>query len=75
MTTHPPTTPEQLNDLRARVLAGQEVSVDEYRTLILSLRAQRAGDIEKANASKPAGKAKSLTPKKEVTLPDILGDL
>ncbi len=68
------TTPEQLNDLRQRVLAGQEVSVDEYRTLIMSLRAQRSGDIEKAATKTPTAK-RALTPKTPVALPDILSDL
>lgn len=68
-------TTDQLNDLRQRVLAGQEVSVDEYHTLILSLRAQRSGDLERANASKKAGAPKSLTPKAKVALPDIFNDL
>lgn len=68
------TTPEQLNDLRARVLAGQDVSVDEYRTLIISLRAQRSGDIEKAATKSPTAK-RALTPKAPVELPDFLSDL
>lgn len=68
------TTPEQLNDLRARVLAGQDVSVDEYRTLIMSLRQQRSGDIERAQVKSPTAK-RALTPKVAVELPDILKDL
>jgi hypothetical protein len=68
-------TSEQLNDLRARVLAGQEVSVDEYRILITSLRAQRSGDLERGNAAKRAGAPKSLTPKAKVELPSLFDDL
>lgn len=68
------TTPEQLNDLRQRVLAGQDVAVDEYRTLIMSLRQQRSGDIEKAATRTPTAK-RALTPKTPVELPDIFDDL
>lgn len=62
-----PYTHEQLNDLRQRVLAGQDVSVEEYAALIQSLRSRRAGDVEKAATKKPA--------KPVVELPDLLKDL
>ena len=68
------TPAETINDLRQRVLAGQEVSVDEYRTLITSLRAQRSGDISSAESRSPTAK-RALTPKAPVVLPDFLSDL
>lgn len=73
--TSPTATPEQLNDLRQRVLAGQDVSVEEYRILLSSLRAVRSGDIERGNTTKRAGTAKALTPKATVALPSIFDDL
>lgn len=63
-----PYTHEQLNDLRQRVLAGQDVSVEEYAALIQSLRSRRAGDVEKAATAKKSAKP-------VVELPDLLKDL
>lgn len=63
---------EALNDLRRRVLAGEDVSVEEYAALIQSLRARRAGDVA-AFAEKKSSKKKSSSP--AVELPDILKDL
>jgi hypothetical protein len=65
-------THEQLNDLRQRVLAGQDVSIEEYAAIIQSLRARRTGDVEAAVAKK-ASRTKS--PKADVELPDLLKDL
>lgn len=63
---------EALNDLRRRVLAGEDVPVEEYAALIQSLRARRAGDVA-ASAEKKSSKKKSSSP--AVELPDILKDL
>lgn len=65
-------THEQLNDLRQRVLAGQDVSVEEYAALIQSLRARRSGDVEKSAEKKAAA---GRAPKPVVELPDALKDL
>jgi hypothetical protein len=48
-----------LNDLRARILRGEDLSVDEYRQYI---RARRDGRVTAAAsaASKPARKSKVL---------------
>ena len=57
-------TPEQINDLRKRVLAGEDVSPDEYREIIQAYRAQRLGAVT-ASAPKttaPAASAKSAAP-------------
>lgn len=65
-------THEQLNDLRQRVLAGQDVPVEDYAALIQSLRQRRTGEVAASAARNPAAK-KSAKP--EVTLPDCLSDL
>lgn len=52
------TEAERLNDLRQRVLAGEDVSTDEYKEIIQSLRSKRTGDIT-ASAEKKATKAKA----------------
>lgn len=67
-------THEQLNDLRQRVLAGQDVSVEEYAALIQSLRQRRSGDVERAQ-EKAATKRAPKASKPEVELPDLLKDL
>ena len=61
-----------LNDLRARVLAGQDVSVEEYRALIQAKRSQRTGDVTAAATKKAAA---GTAPKPQVELPDSLKDL
>jgi hypothetical protein len=66
------TESERLNDLRQRVLAGEDVSLDEYREIIQSLRAKRKGDITDA-AVKKASKAKETAP--AVDLDTLLGGL
>lgn len=71
-----PLTHEALNDLRARVLAGEDVSVEEYAELINTQRIIRAGAVTDAAAKKAATPAKkSSTPKAPVDLPDLLKDL
>lgn len=67
-----PSTPERLNDLRKRVLAGDDVSVDEYRELIAALRQKRSGDLADASAS---GRPRKMTPRSKAILPDILQDI
>lgn len=68
-------TTEQLNDLRQRVLAGQDVSVEEYSALIQSLRQRRMGDVEKAAEKKATTKRAPAAAKTPVELPDLLKDL
>lgn len=69
------TESERLNDLRQRVLAGEDVSLDEYREIIQSLRAKRTGDITDAAAKKAtkASTAKGKAP--PVDLDSLLGGL
>lgn len=67
------TEAERLNDLRQRVLAGEDVSVDEYREIIQSLRNKRMGDLQESSAKKTA-KAKD-TAKPAVDLDTLLGGL
>jgi hypothetical protein len=70
------TTPEQLNDLRQRVLAGQDVSIEEYALLIQSLRARRSGEVTASAERKAAASKSPAKPAKApVALPDILADL
>jgi hypothetical protein len=65
-------THEALNDLRSRVLAGEDVSVEEYTTLISSLRQKRTGDVVAAAVKKSAA---TKPTKPQVELPDLLKDL
>ena len=65
-------THEALNDLRSRVLNGEDVSVEEYRELIAAQRQKRSGDVvAAATREAAAGKA----PKPVVELPDALKEL
>lgn len=65
-------THEALNDLRNRVLSGQDVSVEEYAALINAQRQKRTGDVTAAAVKKAAtGRA----PKPVVELPDAFKDL
>ena len=41
-------TPEQINDLRQRVLAGEEFAADEYREIIRSYREARMAGVSAA---------------------------
>ncbi len=67
------TEAERLNDLRQRVLAGEDVSLEEYREIIQSLRAKRTGDLVDS-AAKKAAKAKDSA-KPPVDLDTLLGGL
>lgn len=49
-------TAEELNDLRQRVLAGEEFPAEEYRLIIQAYRANRLGAV---SASAPKAKAKA----------------
>ena len=60
-------TPEQINDLRKRVLAGEDVSPDEYREIIQAYRAQRLGAVT-ASAPKTVARAASPNPQLRSTL-------
>jgi len=66
-------THEALNDLRSRVLAGADVSVEEYAALIATLRAKRTGDVQEAATRKASAKSGAKAP--PVELPDSLKDI
>jgi len=68
-------THEALNDLRSRVLNGEDVSVEEYAQLIAAQRAIRAGAVTSAAERKAATAKPTKAPKTPVELPDILKDL
>lgn len=67
-------TPEQLNDLRQRVLAGEEFPAEEYRKIIAAYRANRLGAV---SAAAPKAKAKAEAGKKAapVDLNALLGGI
>lgn len=62
----PAITAAQLNDLRARVLAQEEVTPAEYRQLIDNIRAARI------SASRPSAKKRSTTTVTNLDLPDLI---
>jgi hypothetical protein len=55
-TTPPLATVEELNDLRQRVLAGEEFPAEEYRRIIQAYRANRLAGV---TAAAPKTKAKA----------------
>lgn len=63
-------TAEELNDLRARVLAGEEFSSEEYSEIIRAYRANRMSAVS-ASASKTRAAAASAAKK----APQDLGEL
>lgn len=70
-----PLTDEELNDLRKRVLAGEEFPAEEYRRIIQAYRANRLGA---GAAAAPKVKAKAVakaanTPQDLATLMGSLG--
>lgn len=67
------TEAERLNDLRQRVLAGEDVTLDEYREIIQSLRKKRMGDLVDSAAKKAAKSKDSAKP--AVDLDTLLGGL
>lgn len=67
-------TAEELNDLRQRVLAGEEFPPDEYRKIIQAYRANRAAGVQAA-APKTKAKAEAKAAAAPVDLNALLGDL
>ena len=65
------TEAERLNDLRQRVLAGEDVTIEEYTEIIQSLRAKRNGDLVASAEKKAATKAKAAP----IDLDALLGGL
>lgn len=67
-------TAEQLNDLRARVLAGEEFQAAEYSRIIAAYRSHRMGAVAAA-APKAKAKAASKAASAPVDLNTLLGGL
>ena len=67
-------TAEQLNDLRARVLAGEEFKAEEYSRIIAAYRAHRMGAVAAA-APKAKAKAASKAASAPVDLNTLLGGI
>ena len=67
-------TLEELNDLRARVLAGEVFPADEYREILKSYRALRGGAVAAA-APKAVAKAKSAAAAAPVDLGNLFSQL
>ena len=72
----PPTlaTAEELNDLRKRVLAGEDFPAEEYRKIIAAYRANRLGAVAAA-APKAVARATSKAKAAPVDLSTLLGGL
>lgn len=67
-------TAEQLNDLRAQVLAGKEFNAEEYSRIIAAYRAHRLGAVAAA-APKTKAKAASKAASAPVDLNTLLGGI
>lgn len=67
-------TADELNDLRKRVLAGEEFPADEYRKIIQAYRANRL-DAVTAAAPKAKAKAASKTAAAPQDLASLMGSL
>jgi hypothetical protein len=67
-------TVDELNDLRKRVLAGEEFSPEAYREIIVSYREARLAGVSAA-APKAKAKAEGQTAKAPVDLQVLLGSL
>lgn len=67
-------TVDELNDLRKRVLAGEEFDAESYREIILSYRAARAAGVSAA-APKVKAKAEGKAAAAPVDLQVLLGSL
>lgn len=68
-------TAEELNDLRKRVLAGEDFPAEEYRKIIQAYRANRLGAVA-ASAPKTKARAAATTkaaPQDLATLMQNLG--
>lgn len=73
-TPAPLATPEELNDLRVRVLAGEEFPTEEYRRIIQSYRANRLNAVSNA-APKAKAKAAAATKAAPADLNSLLTGL
>jgi len=69
------TESERLNDLRQKVLAGEDVSLDEYKEIIQSLRSKRMGDLVDSAAKKATKASATKTKSPPVDLDSLLGGL
>lgn len=67
-------TADELNDLRKRVLAGEEFDADSYREIIRSYRASRFAGVSAA-APKVKAKAEAKAVTAPVDLQTLLGSL
>jgi hypothetical protein len=67
-------TAEELNDLRKRVLAGEEFPAAEYRKIIAAYRANRLGAVA-ASAPKTKAKAAASAKAAPVDLSTLLGGI
>lgn len=67
-------TVDELNDLRKRVLAGEEFPAEEYREIMISYRAARLAGVSAA-APKAKAKAASAAAATPVDLQALLGTL
>lgn len=67
-------TAEELNDLRKRVLSGEEFPAEEYRKIIAAYRANRLGAVSAA-APKAKAKAASSAKAAPVDLNALLGGI
>jgi hypothetical protein len=64
---------ERLNDLRSKVLAGEEISAAEYSQVIESLRRSRTAQPTKLKSGKAPTVSKLADSKKASELDDLLG--
>lgn len=70
----PAHTVEELNDLRKRVLAGEEFPSDEYKKIIQAYRANRSAGVAAA-APKAKAKAAAKTAAAPQDLASLMGSL
>lgn len=74
MSTISPLDPARLNDLRARVLAGEEFPAEEYRQIIQGYRALRLAGTT-ASAAKTAAKVASAAKAAPVDLSVLMAGI
>lgn len=68
------TLPQDFNDLRARVLAGETVTIDEYKSIITALSEHRLALMAVQPKAKAKSKASKLSPEEQSkALDDLLG--
>lgn len=65
---------DKLNDLRQRVLAGEELSTEQYTQVIQAYRAQRLGAVS-AGAEKTKAKAASAAKAAPVDLSVLMAGI